>query len=88
MVEKFHDYLYGSTLDIYINNNPLMYNPIMAKLDTVSHCWVTSLANYNFKLYYRAGKTNIDADALSGVSWPRCVPNTLGTHHQVTAVAV
>ena len=49
---------------------------------------MASLANYNFQLYYRAGKTNIDADALLRVSWHRCVPNTLGTHHQVTAVAV
>ena len=38
---------------------------MMAKLDAVSHCWVDSLANYNFQLYYRAGKTDIDADALS-----------------------
>ena len=49
---------------------------------------MASLVNYNFQLYYRAVKTNIDADALSMVSWPRCVPDTLGTHHQVTTVAV
>ena len=33
----------------------------MTKLDAVSHWWVDSLANYNFQLYYRAGKANIDA---------------------------
>ena len=31
---------------------------------------------------------NIDMDALLRVSWPRCVPDTLGTHYWVTAVTV
>ena len=61
---------------------------MVAKVDAMSHQWVASLANYNFQLYYRAGKTNIDADALLRVSWSACVPNTSGTHHWVTAVAV
>ena len=54
----------------------------------MNHCWVASLANYNFQLYYRAGKTNIDADALLRVSWPWCVPNTFSMHHWVTTAAV
>ena len=60
----------------------------MAKLDAVSHCWVARLANYNFQLFYRTGKTNIDADALSRVFWPRCVPDTSDTHHWVSAAAM
>ena len=88
IVKKFHKYLYGLTFKIYTNNNPLTYILMAAKLDALSHCWVTSPANYNFQLYYRAGKTNIDVDALLRVSWPRCVPITLDTHHQITAVAV
>ena len=59
-----------------------------AKLDTASHCWVTSLANYNFQLHYQAGKTNIDIDALLRVSWPGCLPDNSGTHLKVTATAV
>ena len=88
MVKKFHEYLYGSTFNVYTNNNLLMYILTMENLDTVSHHWVASLANYNFQLYCRAGKTNIDVDALSWVPWPGCVPNTSGTHHQVTAAVV
>ena len=76
VVEKFHEYLYGSTFDVYTNNNPLTYGLTTAKLDAASHCWVTSLANYNFRLHYWAGKTNIDADALSRVSWPECMPDS------------
>ena len=53
-----------------------------------SHHWVTSLANYNFRVHYRAGKANIDADALLRVSWPGCMPHSSGTHLKVTAAAV
>ena len=88
MVEKFHEYLYGLTFDVYTDNNPLTYVLTTAKLDAASHCWVASLANYNFRLHYQAGKTNIDADALSRVSWPVCMPNNLGTSLKVTVTAV
>ena len=88
VVKKFHKYLYGSNFDVYTNNNPLTYILITAKLDAASHCWVASLVNYNFWLHYRAGKTNIDADALSRVSWLGCMPDDSGTHLKVTATAV
>ena len=88
MVEKFHEYLYGSTFNIYMDNNPLTYVLTTAKLDAASHHWVASLTNYNFRLHYRAGKANIDADALLRVSWPGCMPDSSGTHLKVTATAV
>ena len=88
MVEKFHEYLYGSTFDVYRDNNPLTYVLTTAKLDTASHFWVVSLANYNFRLHYRAGKANIDADALLRVSWPGCMSDSSGTHLKVMATAV
>ena len=88
VVEKFHEYLYGSTFNIYTDNNPLTYVLTTAKLDAASHYWVTSLANYNFRLHYWDGKTNIDTDALSRVSWPECMPDNLGTSLEVTATAV
>ena len=75
-------------LMVYTDNNLLTYVLTMAKLDAVSHRWVASLANYNFQLYYRAGQTNINVDVLSRVSWPECMTDTLGTHLQVTAVAM
>ena len=59
-----------------------------AKLDAASHRWVTSLANYNFRLHYQAGRTNIDADTLSRVSWPECMPDNLGTSLKVNAAAI
>ena len=73
---------------MYTDNNPLTYVLTTAKLDAASHCWVASLANYNFRLYYWAGKTNIDADTLSRVSWPECMPDNLGTSLKVNAAAI
>ena len=71
-----------------MDNNPLTYILITAKLDTASHPRVASLANYNFQLHYPAGKANIDADALLRVSWPGCIPDDSGKHLKVTAAAV
>ena len=79
VVKKFHEYLYGSTFDVYTDNNLLTYVLTTAKLDAASHCWVAILANYNFRLHYWAGKTNIDANALSRVSWPECMPDNSGS---------
>ena len=88
VLEKFYEYLYGSTFDVYTDNNPLTYTLTTARLDAASHDWVASLANYNFRLHYKARKANIDADALSRVSWPGCVSNDSGTHLKVTTAAV
>ena len=70
VVKTFHEDLYGLTFDVYTDDNPLTYVLMMAKLDVTSHQWVASLVNYNFQLHYRAGKTNIDTDALLRVYWP------------------
>ena len=60
----------------------------MAKLDVACHHWVASLANYNFRLHYWVGKTNINADALSRVSWLECMPDNLDASIKVTATAL
>ena len=88
VVEKFHEYLYGSTFNVHMDNNPLTYVLTTGKLDAASHHCVTSLVNYNFRLHCRAGKANIDADALSRVSWPGCMPDNTSTHIKVTAAAM
>ena len=88
VVEKFHKYLYGSTFDVHTDNNPLTYVLTTTKLDTTSHCWVTSLTNFNFRLHYRVGKANIVADALLRVSWPGCMPDNTSTHIKVVDAAM
>ena len=69
MIERFHEYLYGGYFEVYTDNNPLTYILTTAKLDATRHRWVASLANYNFKIFYRSGKLNVEADALSRIPW-------------------
>ena len=57
------------TFDVYTDNNPLTYVLTTAKLDATGQRWVAALANYNFDIYYRCGKTNANADALSRIPW-------------------
>ena len=61
----------NTCFDVYTNNNPLKYILTTAKLDAVGQCWVAALANYNFQLYYKTGKSNIEADALSQIPWQK-----------------
>ena len=65
ITDQFHKYLYGSKFDVYTDNNPLTYILSSTKLDTCGQRWVASLENYDFWLFYKTGKTNVDADALS-----------------------
>ena len=54
---------------MYTGNNPLTYILTTAKLEATGQRWVSSLANYNFKIFYRNGKLNVEADALSQIPW-------------------
>ena len=67
ITEKIHDYLYGIPFTVYTDNNPLTYIHTTAKLNSCGQRWVAALANYDFKIYYRSGKSNIEADALSRI---------------------
>ena len=67
--ERFHEYLYGGQFEVYTDNNPLTYILTTAKLDPTGQRWVASLANYNFKIFYKSGKLNVEADALSCIPW-------------------
>ena len=69
MTERFHEYLYGEHFEVYTDNNPLTYILTTARLDTIGQRWAASLANYNFKIFYRSGKLNVEADALSRIPW-------------------
>ena len=68
IMERFHEYLYGGHFEVYTDNNPLTYILTTAELDATGQRWVASLANYNFKIFYKSGKLDVEADALS------CIP--------------
>lgn len=64
--DKFRDYLYyAPTFTVFTDNNPLTFVLSTAKLNAVGHRWVGELADFHFKIKYRPGKTNVDADTLS-----------------------
>ena len=67
--KQFHEYLCGGHLEVCTDNIPLTYIPTTAKLDATGQRWVASLANYDFKIFYRSGKLNIEAHALSQIPW-------------------
>ena len=69
ITDRFHEYLYGGTFDVYTDNNPLTYILTSARLDAVGQCWVASLGPYNFSLHYNPGRQNTVADSLSRIPW-------------------
>lgn len=68
ITDKFRDYLfYAPSFAVFTDNNPLTYVMSSAKLNATGHRWVAELADYNFTIKYRPGKTNVDADVLSRI---------------------
>ena len=53
ITDRFHKYLYGGQFDVYTDSNPLTCILTSAKLDAIGQRWVASLANYNFRLFYK-----------------------------------
>ena len=65
ITEKCNDYLYGQTFEVLTDNNPLTYVLTTDKLDATGHRWQSALTAFNFKIKYRPGNCNMDADYLS-----------------------
>lgn len=64
VTEKFRDYLLGAEFTAFTDNNPLSYLK-SAKLAAAEMRWVSQLAQFDFKIRYRSGRSNTNADALS-----------------------
>ena len=67
ITNRVHEYLYGGQFNVYTDNNPLMYILSSAKHDVMGQRWVASLTNYDFRIFYKIDKTNVEADALSRI---------------------
>lgn len=66
VTERFRDYLYYAPyFDVYSNYNPLQHIFTASKLDATRLRWVSLLADFNFKVHYKPGRHNSDADGLS-----------------------
>lgn len=64
VIEKFYDYLYGNKFKVKIDNNLLMYVLIIVKLDVMGQRWVLVLLVFDFEIFYKLGKKNVDVDVL------------------------
>ena len=62
--EKLRDYLSGSKLTVYTDNNPLIYVK-QSKLGMGQIWWLSELAIFDFNMKYRTDKSDQAADALS-----------------------
>ena len=64
--EQFWDFLtYAKQIEMYTDNNPLLYVLSSAKLNATGQRWVNELADFNINIHYKPGRNNTDADALS-----------------------
>ena len=81
ITDKFCEYLYGNTFEVFTDYNLLTYVLTSAKLDATGHRWVAGLGNYNFGIHCKSEKTNVYGDALSRIPW-----NTTLEHDLVQAI--
>lgn len=65
ITQKFRDLLIGAEFEVYTDNNPLSYLLTSAKLGATETRWAAELAQFRFKIKYRSGKSNGNADSLS-----------------------
>lgn len=66
VTEKFCDLLLYSQFTVVTDHNPLRHLDT-AKLGAVEQRWVAQLAEFDFVVHYKPGRTNQNADALSRI---------------------
>lgn len=62
-LEKFRCYLLGRKFEVYTDNASLMWMKTMKGSKVAK--WASALSEYDMKIIYRPGKTNVCADFLS-----------------------
>ena len=59
---QFQDYLlYSPNVQVYTDNNSLVYVLSSAKLSTTRQRWVNELADFNLQIHYKPGRNHQDA---------------------------
>ncbi|CAJ0940530.1 unnamed protein product [Ranitomeya imitator] len=81
VTERFKHYLAAAEF-VYTDNNPLTHLDT-AKLGALEQRWIARLSNYNFKIKYRAGRKNGNADALSRMPHLRDVEEETGELEEI-----
>ena len=78
-VKKFHQYLFGRLFTIMSDHKPLQHisknKPIPALASARIQLWALTLGAYNYKIQYKPGKENSNADVLSHLPLPESPDN-------------
>lgn len=65
IAEKFRELLIGVDFVVFTDNSPLSHLHTSVKLGATETRWMADLAAFNFKVKFRSGRSNRNADALS-----------------------
>ncbi len=65
IVNKFKDYIAYNKIEVFTDNNPLIYVMKKLEIDALTQRWIAELSRYDFEIFYRTGSSNKAADALS-----------------------
>ncbi|PIK34057.1 hypothetical protein BSL78_29118 [Apostichopus japonicus] len=77
ITEKFRDLLIGAEFVVWTDNNPLSYLQTSTKLGATETRWTAELSPFRFKVKYRSGKSNQNADSLSRKTQHGTEPQTV-----------
>ncbi len=74
-VKRFHQVLYGRPFTVFTDHKPLMslfseHKSIPSMASARIQRWALTLSAYQYRIVYRAGKENANADALSRLPLP------------------
>ena len=64
VADKFRSYLLGNQFTVWTDNSPLSHLST-AKLSVTEQRWLGELGAFDFKIFYKSGKSNANADCLS-----------------------
>ena len=64
VADKFRNYLLGRRFTVYTDNNPLTHLD-NAKLDATEQRWAGELSVFDYRIQYKPGRCNSNADCLS-----------------------
>ena len=68
-LKLWRHYLYGAMFEIFTDHQSLKYIFTQRDLNLRQHRWLEFVKDYNFELFYHAGKANVVTDALSRRSY-------------------
>ena len=86
-LKQFRHYLLGRPFQLYTDHAPLQWLSAQ-KMEGMLARWSLAIQEYDFKIVYRKGSSNTNADALSRIPKEMCVITTQLPHYSPMALRV